>query len=268
MILQGQLNSLKEGSGHNYPPIPHYPSHIKGVGIIDGVLSKQFIKETYEWLITKDNWGFSVYSTFGPNNTKNSPERFWGITIYAKHLGYRFINGKKIPNDIPFSITSLDISYLRIFDLAQHIIECIYKVPFDIYTIHLNGQTKAQKANIHCDSGENIIIMLTPDWKKEYDGNLKIYEIENQLDPHHTIDYKPGRFVFFNGLKGHGKAYWHNMSTLNDDPIWHAAEAPSLDCPLLRITLNIKGRAHYPGGEVHPRDIDGLRTQEHINARI
>ncbi len=263
MIFESQLEKLKGQVGIDYPLTPVFPEEAPGIGILDGVINPKELEGFYKWIINTDDWGYSVYAATGPND--RAPQRIWGITVYTEDTP---------GNQPPFSIVkNLYGDHGQLFDLAAYCINQVCNSPYDIFNIHLNGQAKCQEATVHMDAGDAMIIMLTPNWKEEYGGGLSLYKIdpekkEAEHKPYYTVKYRPGRIIFFHGTKGHSDGYWHPMTNLNEEPMWHKAEAPSHDCPLLRITMNLKGRIHYPGNKVDEWDAMGLRVQEQTNAKI
>jgi hypothetical protein len=251
------MDLLKSGTGLDYPPTPYYPEGLDGVGYLDNIYNFDF-GGFYEWIIQKEAWAWSVYTLPLDGQADNTPppHRFWGITIFEE---------QGIGAPTARCITDKDESFHPLMDIACEAICQIYNCPFDVFSIHVNGQTAGQKANVHVDTSDALVIMLTPNWKEEYEGGLGFFnpEKENYNEAYYTIPYKTGRINYFHGTKGHTEGYWHEMSRVNDKPVWHSAHAPSLDCPMLRITMNIKGRAHYPGNSLDPGDKHGIRLHEH-----
>ena len=69
-------------------------------------------------------------------------------------------------------------------------------LPPKINRIHLGAKNLSSYTNLHTDSdkkGMVIVGFLTPKWKEEWGGELKV---GNEL-----IKYKPGRFCIFNTSK-------------------------------------------------------------------
>jgi Rps23 Pro-64 3,4-dihydroxylase Tpa1-like proline 4-hydroxylase len=82
--------------------------------------------------------------------------------------------------------------------------------------MHLGAKNHKSFTKFHTDtskSGVSIVGFLTPEWKPEWEGQLKV---ENN-----TIDYEPGRFVIFDTYRQHD------------------GNGPSEDCHLWRISINI-----------------------------
>ena len=85
MIFQRQMDLIKSGAGLDYPPTPHYPEGLDGVGCLDNIYKFDF-GGFYEWIIQKDVWSWSVYTNplKGQKDVGSIPHRFWGITIFEE----------------------------------------------------------------------------------------------------------------------------------------------------------------------------------------
>ena len=198
------------------------------------MINSDLLNNKYEWFINNAEWQFNVIY-----ETQIDKTRLWGIGLYDE---------SEEPVRNVLSPKTTDHGWL--FELALDIIQNIYNVPFDVYSLHINGQTSKMAGSIHADYGNNIIVMLTPNWRTEWGGELGIYKKEKSADVH-KLQYVPGRIIFYNGEKGHKDGYRHVPKRLNESNIWHRSMAPTTICPELRITLNIRGRAIYPGSKIN-----------------
>ena len=68
-----------------------------------------------------------------------------------------------------------------------------YELPSNIFRIHLGAKNEMSMTNFHQDTDEKegitILGFLTPQWSKEWGGDLQIEE--NQ------VNFEPGKFVIF-----------------------------------------------------------------------
>ena len=225
---------------------------VPGVYICDGLVRNDFLHTKYPSFLRGMDWRMSInaasqgvgypYDGFPDALSSN---KMWGISLFTEALqppfnilskaegGHLSIWDNGRPNQSP---------YAWLFDLAGEVLYDIYDGPFDIWTLHVNGQTSTMSAPKHVDVYDNIIIMLTPVWKKEWGGGLGLYSLENRDGPPvDIIEYKPGRVIFFHGEKGHRDGYKFEPMYINNDKILHEGLAPSTECSELRITLNIRG---------------------------
>jgi hypothetical protein len=89
-------------------------------------------------------------------------------------------------------------------------------LPTEIMRIHLGAKNPTSYTEMHTDTnkkGVSIVGFLTPEWKPEWNGRLKIED--------NFVDYIPGRFAIFDTNK------------------MHDGEGPSTECPYWRISVNI-----------------------------
>ena len=76
--------------------------------------------------------------------------------------------------------------------------------------LHCNGQTIGQDGHTHFDTLNNtqlsysLMIMPNVRWEKEWGGQFEILKDKFQESPIiKTIEYKPGRVIFFDGSYPH-----------------------------------------------------------------
>ena len=181
--------------------------------------------------------------------------KIWGFNCYDEMT------------EPPYSITSIDLKFQWIFDVVSYITQQLSNVPFEVWSIHLNGQTSNMDALCHADTGDNLIIYLTPDWKPEWGGGIAFYEKNKDKTPIQVVDYVSGRVVFFHGVIGHKEGYSFIPRFINENPIWHQGFGPSADCSELRISINVRGKWLYEGVPTNPLDPRDSTAEDHRKIR-
>jgi len=91
-----------------------------------------------------------------------------------------------------------------------------YYLPKDIMRIHLGAKNENSKPELHTDSEDSsfhtILGFLTPQWSKNWGGNIQVED--------NNIDYKPGKFLIFKSNEIHN------------------GEGPNQPVPYWRISIN------------------------------
>ena len=235
-------------------------SNIPGVYVIDGLIKHDYLREKYEWFIRKAPWRFVINSganqvvTFPPHEMPDAAgdNKMWGFSVYDETTEPPY-NAVCAGHD--FGDTS---GFEWLIEVSAFITQQIFDCPFDLHGSHINGQTKLQNALIHADTGYNLVIDLTPDWKPEWGGGLAIYRNKDDEQPLEVVPYKSGRVIFYHGLKGHVEGHKFIPRYINDGPIWHQGQGPTKECTELRITMNLRGKVLYKGvpvNKLEPRDV-------------
>jgi len=228
--------------------------NLPGVYIIDGLIKHDLLREKYEWFLRKVAWRFIINS--GNNSVITYPRdkmpdasggnKMWGFSLYDEDP------------EPPYNICSngsdygdkSDFDWLT--DLSSFITQQIFDCPFDLHGSHINGQTKLQDAQVHADTGFNLVVYLTPDWKQEWGGGLALYESKQSVEPLEIIPYVSGRVILYHGVKGHREGLKFNPTFINETPIWHQGIGPSAECTELRISMNLRGKVMYKGVPINP----------------
>ena len=233
--------------------------NLPGIFVVDGLIKQDFLREKYEFFLRECDWRMEINSGKSQGTTYPADRlpdtignnKMWGFSIFEEHC------------EPPYVITSTDGSiagdskYQWIFDMASYITQQLGEVPFEVWGMHMNGQTSNLDAQVHADTGDNLIIYLTPDWKPEWGGETAFYNEESDETPIQTVDYVSGRIVFFHGGVGHKEGYTFSPRFLNEKSVWHQGRGPTADCHELRISLNVRGKWLYEGAPVNvfdPRD--------------
>ena len=250
--------------------------NLPGIYVVDGLIKHDFLRETYEFLCRECDWRLVINSD-GLDSFRYPPSRLPDMMGDNKIWGFNCYDEMDEP---PYTITSIDLKYKWIFDLVSYITQQLSNVPFEVWSIHMNGQTSNQDALIHADTGDNLIIYLTPDWKPEWRGEINFYERpeEGEFNRQMTtgvlkkpnsfsllehVDYVSGRVVFFHGVKGHREGYKFIPKFINEKPVWHQGRGSSAECSELRISMNVRGKFLYEGVPVNPADPrDGLAEDQ------
>jgi|TARA_R100001440_G_scaffold8104_2_gene15609 Rps23 Pro-64 3,4-dihydroxylase Tpa1-like proline 4-hydroxylase len=121
-----------------------------------------------------------------PNNRKGT-HLFWSVTTF--------------PNK-------------KIFDqytsLAQFISTHLIKKDFQINSVFINGQFIGQDGTSHQDMKEGLtgqktlMVYLNNRWQKEWGGEFQVLkEKSNDSEVIHSIEYKPGRIIYFDSSLHH-----------------------------------------------------------------
>jgi hypothetical protein len=232
---------------------------LPGVYIVDGLIKHDLLREKYEWFLRKVAWRFIINS--GNNSVVTYPSnrmadvmgdnKMWGFSLYDESC------------EPPYNIASIGVDFGDesdfdwLMELSSFITQQIFDCPFDLFGSHINGQTKLQNAQVHADTGFNLVVYLTPDWKQEWGGGLAVYENQFTEEPLDIIPYVSGRVIFYHGLKGHREGLKFTPQWINSSPIWHQGRAPTEECTELRISMNLRGKVMYRGApinELEPRD--------------
>ena len=167
--------------------------------VFDEVILQNTLEEMYDELIATQMWSINRQSSNEDKYFHNFP----GHVVFGK---YGVINSGLYEYFVGL------VEYLQ----NRHMKEYGQSLPPKINRIHLGAKNLSSYTNLHTDTdkkGVVIVGFLTPKWKEEWGGELKV---DNEL-----IKYKPGRFCIFNTDK------------------LHDGFAPKGDCPLWRITVNI-----------------------------
>lgn len=157
-----------------------------GVKVWDGLLDDKFIVEVdkesdeYDWRLNNIAGNFTYpYGHTGSH-------LIWGCTLYRKEAnGY-------IENRCP----------LNIYDLYLHITKNILKQSFELTTIQLNAQSLGQNGSPHTDDNSDytLMVLLNSKWEKKWGGSFQFMETPDASSKIvKSIDYIPGRIVFFKG---------------------------------------------------------------------
>ena len=230
---------------------------IPGVYVVDGLIKNDLLVEKYAWFLREVNWRFIINSgwnqvvTFPPHDMPDAQgdNKMWGFSLYDE------------TTEPPYSITSKGNSYGDasaydwLFELTSFVTQQLFDCPFDLYGAHMNGQTKLLNARVHADTGYNIILFLTPNWKPEWGGELRIYEEQEDEKPAASVPYVSGRVVFFHARNGHEAGLKFKPRWINKDKIiWHQGFGPTEKCNELRISMNLRGKVCYEGAKVDMSD--------------
>lgn len=126
--------------------------------------------------------------------------RFWGITLWRRE-------------DYDMHYTNIDHFHLtkKLFGFLEfYNNRFVPNLELRVMDINCNGQTIGQNGGIHRDIWDSnfpnysLMIMINNKWEKEWGGQFEIMESK---DPNSkiakTIEYKPGRVVFFDGSFPH-----------------------------------------------------------------
>ncbi len=166
--------------------------------ILDEVLTQDTLNQLYIELTNSQMW------TIGRSSVKSNYKTFPGHVI--KEETGEIVNGQL------YGFFKGITEMLRIRCKQEYNID----LPKHIMRMHLGAKNHKSFTKFHTDtskSGVSIVGFLTPEWKPEWEGQLKV---ENN-----TIDYEPGRFVIFDTYRQHD------------------GNGPTEDCHLWRISVNI-----------------------------
>ena len=152
--------------------------------------------------IEKGKWMFDctggTKKTY-PDDAKRD-YRFWGLTMWRRErYDMNFVNVDHIPT------TEALMGFLKYYN--QKYVPEINLVP---NMLHCNGQTVGQNGKGHRDvynddfKNYTLMLMINTKWEKEWGGQFEILDKEKG-NPKvvKTIDYKPGRVIFFDGSIPH-----------------------------------------------------------------
>ena len=168
--------------------------------VFDNVIPQNRLEELYDELICTQMWSINRQSSSEYKYFHNFP----GHMIFERKEG--------ITSKILYEYFSGLIEHLR----HRHKEEYGQLLPPKLNRIHLGAKTLSSHTSLHTDTDQKGVVIvgfLTPKWKVEWGGDLRV---EDKL-----IKYKPGRFSIFDTDKRHD------------------GYAPKGDCPLWRITVNI-----------------------------
>ena len=243
--------------------------NLPGIFVVDGLIKQDFLREKYEFFLRECDWRMEINSGKSQGTTYPADRlpdtignnKMWGFSIFEEHC------------EPPYVITSTDGSiagdskYQWIFDMVSYITQQLGEVPFEVWSIHMNGQTSNLDAAVHADTGDNLIIYLTPDWKPEWGGEIAFYNGERDETPIQTVDYVSGRIVFFHGVVGHREGYPFAPRFINEKPVWHQGRGPNENCHELRISLNVRGKWLYEGAPINASDPRDGMAEDHRTIR-
>ena len=168
--------------------------------VFDDVISQETLEEMYDEFIRSQMWAIDRKSSDENKYFHNFP----GHVVLEK-------DGSVLNRGLYDYFSGL-IEQLR----YRHMKEFGQLLPPKIKRIHLGAKTLSSHTNIHIDTDQKGVVIvgfITPEWKEEWGGELKVDE--------KLIKYKPGRFCIFN----------------TDKP--HDGFAPKGDCHLWRMSVNI-----------------------------
>ena len=131
---------------------------IPGVYVVDGLFKHDWLRDRYAFLLRETDWRFVINSgvtqvtTYPPERLHDvaGDNKMWGFSIYEEVL------------EPPYSICSTEgedgwgdaSKYQWLFDMAANVTQQLFDCPYDVWGIHMNGQTRLQDAQIHADTGD------------------------------------------------------------------------------------------------------------------
>ena len=169
------------------------------VKILDNVLSNDTLVHMYDELIATQMWSINRQSTDKEKYFHNFP----GHVVFG-------ING--IINSNLFGFYNGVLEHIRYRCKEEY----NSVLPPKLKRIHLGAKSSTSLTRLHRDTedlGIVIVGFITPNWKSEWGGQLKIGDKE--------VIYKSGRFCVF------------NTNELHD------GYPPDKQCPLWRMSVNI-----------------------------
>lgn len=126
--------------------------------------------------------------------------RFWGLELWKrKSYNLPSINSKHI--NLIGQLFNFINFYIQEFTPELNLLPNF---------IHCNGQTMGQDGHSHVDAYDDgfnyytLMIMANSKWDKNWGGQFEILEnSSNNSKVIKTIEYKPGRVIFFDGNYSH-----------------------------------------------------------------
>lgn len=91
---------------------------------------------------------------------------------------------------------------LELLKAFQHLADNVIRQNLDLWAIHSNLQSKSMDGTIHADKSPNVMIFTTADWKKSWGGEFQLFDPATP-ELVETVEYVPGRVVFFDGTIPH-----------------------------------------------------------------
>ena len=166
-----------------------------------------------------------VYDDFFPVDIhhqvfKKLSQRGWTFTGGGTSTGYDTKNYGQAPLSCFWHIDDLEKEEYFSKYLFDIICQNLNKSFAGYRRIYANGQTSTQDGVPHVDDGD-ITLLYYPnlDWKVHYGGQLIFLDGDEIMK---SVSYKPNRAVLFSSR------------------IWHYAMAPSIQYPMLRMSLAYK----------------------------
>ena len=154
--------------------------------IYDGVFDNRYIRELNDICdnLPSKPGNIANRKTF-PYGDEGT-HKIMGTSLYKKYSKYIFES-------------TCPLELLRAF---QHVADNVIKQNLDLWAIHSNLQAQSMDGTIHTDSSPNVMIFTTADWSKDWGGEFQLFDpITTELVE--TVEYVPGRIVFFDGVIPH-----------------------------------------------------------------
>lgn len=171
----------------------------KTLNIHDNLVEDEFLFNLNQ---NMDNgkWSFDCSGGISKKYPKGYDYRFWKIALFEKNeFDINYVSTEHI------LLVNQLFGFLEFY--TKNFIPNLELLPL---TIHCNGQTIGQNGGVHLDNlhetlpNYTLMIMINNKWEKEWGGQFEITETQDSNSKIvKSIDYVPGRVIFFDGLLPH-----------------------------------------------------------------